>query len=182
MAPGHLRALDHAQRISVERQRATCGDARVELAQAAGGGVARVDERLDFPVRGARLLVVGLEAGTRHVDLAAHLQRARPTLAAQLQGDRADGAQVGGDVLAGFAVPARGALHEHAAFVAQADRQAVELRLHREHRVGDVQALFDPALEYLGLVVTTLLVFPLGRWAFSRAERTMRVRGTLGQY
>jgi hypothetical protein len=25
-------------------------------------------------------------------------------------------------------------------------------------------------------------VFPVGRWAFGRAERTMRVRGTLGQY
>jgi ABC-2 type transport system permease protein len=51
----------------------------------------------------------------------------------------------------------------------------------RQHAIG-ARPLFDPALEYVGLIVTTLLVFPLGRWAFARAERTMRVRGTLGQY
>ena len=28
----------------------------------------------------------------------------------------------------------------------------------------------------------TLVMFPIGRWAFDRAERRMRVRGTLGQY
>ena len=51
----------------------------------------------------------------------------------------------------------------------------------RQHALG-ARPLFDPALEYVGLIVTTLLVFPVGRWAFARAERTMRVRGTLGQY
>jgi ABC-2 type transport system permease protein len=51
----------------------------------------------------------------------------------------------------------------------------------RQHAIG-ARPLFDPALEYVGLIVTTLLVFPVGRWAFARAERTMRVRGTLGQY
>jgi len=51
----------------------------------------------------------------------------------------------------------------------------------RQHAIG-ARPLFDPALEYLGLAVTTLLIFPLGRWAFARAERSMRIRGTLGQY
>jgi ABC-2 type transport system permease protein len=42
--------------------------------------------------------------------------------------------------------------------------------------------LMDPVLEYAALLATTLVMFPIGRWAFDRAERRMRVRGTLGQY
>src|SRR3546814_16872186 len=81
--------------LGVERQRPAGGDARVELAQAAGGGVARIDQRLDLALGSARLLVVLLEAGARHVDLTAHLQHARPALAAQLQRNRANRAQIG---------------------------------------------------------------------------------------
>lgn len=51
----------------------------------------------------------------------------------------------------------------------------------RQHALG-ARPLFDPALEYVGLIATTLLVLPVGRWAFARAEHSMRVRGTLGQY
>ena len=32
------------------------------------------------------------------------------------------------------------------------------------------------------LALTTLLILPFGRWVFARAEHSMRVRGTLGQY
>jgi ABC-2 type transport system permease protein len=42
--------------------------------------------------------------------------------------------------------------------------------------------LFDIGLEYLVLVLLTALTYPLGRWAFARAERTMRRRGMLAQY
>ena len=42
--------------------------------------------------------------------------------------------------------------------------------------------LIDPALEYAALLVSTVVMFPIGRWAFSGAEHRMRVRGTLGQY
>jgi hypothetical protein len=38
-------------------------------------------------------------------------------------------------------------LHERAVLVAQAGRQAVELRLHGEHRIGLVEPLLYPALE-----------------------------------
>ena len=51
----------------------------------------------------------------------------------------------------------------------------------RQHAIG-ARATYDPALEYAGLLVTTAVLFPIGRWAFARAERTMRIRGTLGQY
>jgi ABC-2 type transport system permease protein len=51
----------------------------------------------------------------------------------------------------------------------------------RMHALG-TRPLMDPALEYVALIATTLVMFPIGRWAFSRAERRMRIRGTLGQY
>jgi ABC-2 type transport system permease protein len=51
----------------------------------------------------------------------------------------------------------------------------------RQHALG-TPPLIDPVLEYAGLIVTTLVMFPLGRWAFARADHRMRVRGTLGQY
>ncbi len=132
-----LAAFDHAERVGVERQRTLRGDARIELAQAAGGGVARIDQRLDLAVRRARRFVVRLEAGARHVDLAAHFQHLGPACATQPQRDRLDRAQVRGHVLAAFAVAARRAAHELAVFVAQADREAVEFRLDREQRVID---------------------------------------------
>jgi hypothetical protein len=43
---GHRPALHLAEAVGEEGQRAPRGDARVELAQAAGGGIARVDEDL----------------------------------------------------------------------------------------------------------------------------------------
>ena len=51
----------------------------------------------------------------------------------------------------------------------------------RQQALG-ARPLFDPSLEYLALLATTVVMFPIGRWAFARAERSMRVRGTLGQY
>ena len=42
--------------------------------------------------------------------------------------------------------------------------------------------LLDTRLEYVMLVVLTALTYPLGRWAFARAEITMRRRGMLAQY
>ncbi|HZP95294.1 MAG TPA: ABC transporter permease [Candidatus Limnocylindria bacterium] len=51
----------------------------------------------------------------------------------------------------------------------------------RQHALG-TRPLVDPVLEYAALIVTTIVMFPLGRWSFDRAERHMRVRGTLSQY
>src|SRR3546814_13672282 len=89
---------------------------------AAGGGVARIDQRLDLAIGSARLLVVLLDAGARHVDLAAHLQHARHAVAALAQRNATDGALVGGDVLAGPAVAAGCVLHGNAVYVPQATR------------------------------------------------------------
>ena len=53
--------------------------------------------------------------------------------------------------------------------------------LMRQAAIGS-RPLFDPRLEYLALIATSVLIFPIGRWAFAKAEHSMRVRGTLGQY
>jgi ABC-2 type transport system permease protein len=53
--------------------------------------------------------------------------------------------------------------------------------LMRQQAIGS-RPLMDPVLEYVGLIVSTAVLFPVGRWAFARAERSMRIRGTLGQY
>jgi ABC-2 type transport system permease protein len=42
--------------------------------------------------------------------------------------------------------------------------------------------IFDVRLEYAVLVALTAVTYPLGRWAFGRAEVTMRRRGMLAQY
>ncbi len=101
----------------------------------------------------ARLLVVFLEIGARHVDLAAHLQHRRPAFAFEPGGNHPDLAQVGGDVLAGGAIAAGRALHERAILIAQADRQAVELGLGREQQLAAVQALIDAAHEVAHFLV-----------------------------
>src|SRR5690606_3223343 len=133
MGRRQLRALDLAQRVRVERERALRGDPRVELAQGAGGPVAWIGHRL--VAAGARGLVPALERGLGHHHFATHLQHLR-RLAAQAQRNRTDGAQVGADVLAAGTVAAGGAAHEAAVLVAQADREAVELGLHRESGIG----------------------------------------------
>jgi ABC-2 type transport system permease protein len=50
------------------------------------------------------------------------------------------------------------------------------------HDAIGTRTLFDPALEYGLLILGTAIAYPLGRWAFAQAERTMRVRGTVAQY
>jgi ABC-2 type transport system permease protein len=44
------------------------------------------------------------------------------------------------------------------------------------------RTLFDPVLEYALLIAGVALCYPLGRWVFAKAERTMRRRGMLAQY
>lgn len=42
--------------------------------------------------------------------------------------------------------------------------------------------LFDPMIEYAVLIAGAALCYPLGRWVFAKADRTMRRRGMLAQY
>ena len=119
---GHL-----ADAIAAEFQRATGGDLRIQLAQAARRGVARVGEGLaaHFQLRG----VQPLETGLGHEHFTAHFQGGWPARAVQFQGDIAHGAHIDADVLASGAVAPGGTAHQLAILVQQADRQAIQLRL-----------------------------------------------------
>ena len=94
-----------AEAVHPDRERARGGDRRVLLAERAGGGVARVRRELLAQFRDA--LVQLAEAGDRHVDLAAHLGDRGQAVAAHLERDRRDRAQVDGHVLALEPVAAR---------------------------------------------------------------------------
>jgi ABC-2 type transport system permease protein len=50
------------------------------------------------------------------------------------------------------------------------------------HRAIGSRPLTEPLLEVALLVVIAALSYPLGRWVFARAERRMRIRGTLSQH
>ena len=51
----------------------------------------------------------------------------------------------------------------------------------RQQGLG-TRPLFDPALEYVALVVTTIVAYPLGLWAFRHADRLTRARGSINQF
>src|SRR5205807_3551622 len=110
-------------------QRPARGDARVELAYRSGGGVAGIGV-----VRFAGLLEIVVEPGEAalgEVGLTAHLDlRWKPGLhRAQPGRDGADGAQLGGDVLALDAVAPSRAASVRPVAVGERDRQAVDLQL-----------------------------------------------------
>ena len=129
---GRHGALAPADLVDVDGEGALGGDGGVKLAHGAGGGVAGVGEER-FAALGA-LGVHALEAALRHVDLAANLEGGG-RVAREHEGDGADGAEVGRDVLAATAVAAGGALHETSAFVGEGDGEAIDLRLRREGEV-----------------------------------------------
>ena len=127
MRAGHRDVVGRlAQAIGEEAQRPLGGQRGIELAQAAGCGIAGIHEGL--VATGPLRVVHPLEVAPEHEHLAAHLQATRRR-AIEPQRDRADGAQVGRHILADGAVATRGPLHEAPVLVAQADRQAVELQL-----------------------------------------------------
>ena len=106
-----------APAVGEEAQPALCGERRVDLTQAAGSGVARIDEclfavRLPFPVQRR-------EISEPYVDLAPDLQSLRHVGARQVVRQVAQRAQVLGHVLAGLAVAPGGAEDEPALVVMQ---------------------------------------------------------------
>ena len=146
------RLADLAPGVSEEGERPACGDARVELAQRAGGEVARIGvDRL------SRLRLAGVERGEigmAHVDLAARLEN--PWRAFEPVRDRLHRAHVGGHVLALVAVAARRRPHEFAVLVAQIAGEPVDLRLGDEGKrraVAQTQKAPHPGAELLHFLI-----------------------------
>jgi len=159
-----LEPLPVAEPVHPDRERARCRDARVELPERAGGRVPRI--RGHLPALGHEVLVQAAEGGDRQVDLAAYLEQGRRrAVAVELQGDRADRLQVGGDVLATGAVAPRRAADEDAVLVHERDGRAVDLRL---GHVGDGLVGVEP----LAHVVAPLLEALEGGHLLERAHRT----------
>ena len=142
-----------APAVGEEAEPALRRERRVDLPQAARGGVARIDERLlalslPFPVQRR-------EISEADVDLAPDLQPLRHVLAPERVRQVAHSAQVGGHVLAGLAVASGRAEHQLALAVVHGCREAVDLGLAVElHRLvfGQIEETPDPPLE-LGEVV-----------------------------
>ena len=124
---GQDKAVVCAVTVSEETELARGGDGGVKLAQAASGGVARVGKGLAASLQGLR--VQRGKGRLRHIDFAAHFDDGGRGVAQKAQGDGADGAHIGGYVLAGRAVATGRRTGQDAVFVTQADGEAVEFRL-----------------------------------------------------
>ena len=132
-----LEPVGGADAVAPHRQRPRRGQLRVELADRARGGVARV--RVGGLAGSGSLLVERREGGQRQVDLTAHLEQPRRVL--DPQRDRADRAQVLRHVLAHLAVAARSAADERAVLVDERDREPVDLWLGHEVHLAHLDAL-----------------------------------------
>ena len=120
--------IDKGGKIAARR------DLGILLAQAAGGGVARVGEGV--AALGIGLFIQTNKAALGHVDLAAHLDSALAVGAhvgkcrfGQVHGHILDGAHVERHVLARGAIAARGRAHEGAVLVGKRHAQTVNLKL-----------------------------------------------------
>ena len=138
-------ALRGADAVEVEVERAARGDRRVELPEAARGGIARIGERLLAHRRLAAVQAV--ERAPRHEHLAAHLEQRRCAIADETQRHGADRADVRRDVLAFRPVAASRGLHEAAVLVTQADGEAVDLGLRGVSDLLHVETFADAPVE-----------------------------------
>ena len=145
-------AHDLADLIAPKAELAARRDARILLAQASGGRVARVHEQFFTSLSCA--LVHCLEAGERHIDLTANLDdigniwNIGPHEAMWNGGHRE---HVGRDVFAHATIAACGCLHQHATLITQADCQPVDLELAHELNRFTFEATRDslaPCLEF----------------------------------
>jgi len=116
--------------IGKKAERPRRRNSRILLPERAGGGVARIDVKR-APSLGL-LLVEAKEIGLFEIDLATHLEHLRRAFRQALR-DVLDGADVGRHVLTGDAIAPRGAEDQGALLIAERHREAVYLRLSRQH-------------------------------------------------
>ena len=128
---GHLgvgqRFRNFAPGVGKEPKRARAGDRRIQLAQRSGRRVARVGKGF-----AAALGLAGVQrrkVGVAHVNLAAHFQNGRGVFDAL--GNVVDGQRIGGHVFAHLTVAACRRRDQRAVFIAQRQRQPVDLGFRR---------------------------------------------------
>ena len=73
------------------------------------------------------------------------------------------------------------ALFEPRIVVAVDDIKANDPSSLRQQALG-TRPLLDPAVEYVALVLTTAIAYPIGLWAYRRADRRIGRLGTINQY
>ena len=181
------RVREHAPAVGEKGQRPVAGDLGVELTQRAGGGIARIGKGLAAAFDLA--LVERLEIGVAHVHLAAHLEHLGR--AGEHLGDGVDGAGIDGDILARLAIASGGGSDQRAVFIAQREREAVDLGFGGIGQLGiggPVQIAADAGVEFqhVGIVEGIAeahhphLVADLGK-AFGRGGTDL-IRGAVGPF
>ena len=134
-------AVVRAEAVGEKAQLAAGGNGGVKLAQAARGGIARIGKSL-AAVTLRRRIERG-KSGLRHIHLAPDVDERRRRVVEQAQRDGADGAHIGGDVLAGRTVATGRRAGEDAMLITQADGKTVELRLGGQQQVVVVEPLLQ---------------------------------------
>ena len=113
--------------VGKEAQWPLRGDGRVQLTQAARGGVAWIHETA-LPSL-FQLFIEALEVVLEDQHLAADLDGGGWIVPGKLHGDGGDGAHIGGNVLALEAIASGRALHQSSSLVEQVHRHAIQLGL-----------------------------------------------------
>ena len=121
----HCASLVLADTVGTHFQGAAGGDFGIQLAQTAGGGVARVNKDFFSGIPGD--CIQFFKAGAGQVDLATYFKKLGNALTGQAQRDAVNGANIGGDILTDLSITAGGTAHQQSVFVEQADGDTVEL-------------------------------------------------------
>jgi len=113
--------------VGEKLERPACGDRRVQLAQGASRGVARIGENR-FPGGGA-LFVQREETGALEIDLAANVDLGGPASTGEHLRHGVERAKVRRDIFAGCAITARCPENEAAVLVGERNRKPIDLGL-----------------------------------------------------
>ena len=149
-----LHAITKTDAVRKKTQPATGGDARIKLAQCPCRCVARVGEFFFTfcPLRVIQFDKVALE----HQHFAAHFNVLDRF--AQLEWNRAHGAQIFGDIFTGAAIAARRTSYEHSITIAQCNGQPVKFRLDRIFHFRHAESLADTRIESAHFILAERII------------------------
>ena len=154
-----------------ERQLAVGSHLRVQLFERAGSAVARIGECLQALSRPPG--VVCGERGARPIHLAAHLQHVGEVATPQDKRHTANGADVGGYVVAAQAVATGGSQYQPPALVANVQGYAVNFRIHQIVELPALQAATDAGVELPNLILVVGVVDAEHRQWMRNAGKTI---------